>query len=150
MTDVQVKVPEERLPEFYAMYASWLAAPAGTPPEPLVEATSGYIGSRLPAWTSDDGELARIVWGKLTRSGKNLVSALVDADGTPISGDELAEQAGIKNGKSGVAGALGWPGRHSFAVNRTWFWCWEYPDGNAVYWLDEVVIELFRQARDGK
>ena len=37
---------------------------------------------------------------------------------------KLAEE--IPDGKHGVGGVLGWPGRHCIAVNRKLPWSWEY------------------------
>ena len=106
-------------------------------------------GWDLPAWTAADGARARQVWSKLSQPAKRLVSILIDTPDDKFGGDELAERAGIPNGKQGVAGAFGWPGRHCFAVGRRWFWSWEYPDGNAaVYWLAPDVAAIFRMARD--
>src|SRR4051812_18638732 len=124
MVNAPVMVPEERLADFYAMYAAWL--------EGSIRVAGGYLevsqrpsevsgpvsSSDLPHWTAADGELARQVWSKLSQPAKRLVSILVDSPTEPVGGDELAERAGIPNGKQGVAGALGWPGRYCYAVGR--------------------------------
>ena len=153
MVNVPVIVPEERLSDFYAMYAAWL--------DGSIRVEGGYLersqsspegsgvvsGSDLPHWTAADGELARQIWSKLSQSAKRLVSILVDSPNERVGGDELAERAGIPNGRQGVAGALGWPGRYCYAVDRRWFWSWEDSDSGSVYWLSPDVAELFRAAR---
>jgi hypothetical protein len=145
MIDVTVKVPEERVPEFYAMFATWLSGSPDVSPVPIGDPSP----EEKAPWTAEDVELARLVWKKFSDPAKGLFSILIDSPETSFSGDELAQRVGIPNGKHGVAGVLAWPGRHSFAVGRTWPWSWSYPDGgNAVYWLTDEVAALFRQARD--
>jgi hypothetical protein len=145
MIDLSVKVPEERVAEFYAMFGAWLASPPGASLEPSEEAST----DEKEPWTSADVELARQVWKKLSEPAKAMFSILIDSPDTSFGGDELAERVGIPNGKHGVAGVLAWPGRHSFAVGRTWPWSWSYPEGgNAVYWFSPEVAEIFRRARD--
>ena len=105
-------------------------------------------GEQQP-WTEADGELARIVWRKCSANAKKLFSILIDNEGRSYSGEELAALVDIPNGKHGDTGVLAWPGRHCFAVGRTWMWSWEYPGGDvSVYWLNPVVAGLFRAARD--
>jgi hypothetical protein len=116
---------------------------------PPAQVSGPVSGSNLPYWTAADADLAREVWSKLSQPAKRLVSVLVDSPDEHFDGDELAERAGIPNGRQGVAGALGWPGRYCLAVGRRWFWSWEDPDGSAPgYWLTPDVAELFRVARD--
>lgn len=148
MIDVTVKVPDDRVPEFYVMFGQWLnGAPA--PVVPLVGRNALTPDDR-PAWTDDDGDVAREVWNKLSAAAKKLFSTLMDNPETQFSGEELAGILGIANGKHGVAGLLAWPGRYCAAVNRRWFWDWDYPDGEvAVYWLNHANATLFREARDG-
>ncbi|MCO1659501.1 hypothetical protein KDL28_30965 [Pseudonocardia sp. S2-4] len=155
MVNVPVMVPEDRLSDFYSMYAAWLNGAVHVIAGNLEVAqgmseTSGAVsGSDLPHWTAADGDLAREVWSKLSQPAKRLVSILVDSPDEHVGGDELAERAGIPNGRQGVAGALGWPGRYCLAVGREYFWSWEDLDGSAPgYWLTPEVAELFRAARD--
>lgn len=157
MVNVSVLVPEERISEFYAVHAAWLATPDPEASLEAPEASGGVSGEgeatqatgwNLPYWTGEDEALAREVWGKLSEPAKRLVSALIDSPNRQFDGDELAAIADIPHGKQGVAGALGWPGRHCFKVGRRWFWLWGYPNGNAVYWVEPDVAAVFVQARD--
>lgn len=148
MIDITVKVPEDRVPEFYSMYGTWLSSPA--PVEPLVDSQPQGDAGHLP-WTDADGDLAAIVWDKLSDTAKGLFSTLVDNPEQRFSGDELSEMLGIPNGKHGVAGVLTWPGRHCFAVNRSWPWSWagyQQEGAQAGYWFTLEVAQLFRDARD--
>jgi hypothetical protein len=144
MIDITVKVPEDRVPEFYSMFGKWLS----TPPVPDMQEPSS--DERHAPWTKEDDELAALVWDKFSETAKSLFSVLIDNPEKRFSGDELAELLSISNGKHGVAGVLAWPGRHCFAFGRTWPWSWDYPaeGAPAVYWFTEDVAALFRKARD--
>jgi hypothetical protein len=144
MIDVTVKVPEDRVPEFYSMFGTWLS----TPPVDASQEASG--GEPHAPWSEADGDLAALVWDKFSETAKSLFSTLIDSPETRFSGDELSEMLGIPNGKHGVAGVLAWPGRHCFAVGRTWPWSWDYPveGAPAVYWFTAEMATLFREARD--
>ena len=142
--DITVKVPEDRVPEFYSLVGSWLAGELGeeqgaTPSVPASEWTN----------SEEDVALARLVWGKLSPRAKALFSLLMDNPGVKVSGEELADTLDIPNGKYGVAGVLAWPGRHSAAVNRT-LPC-KYEDGpvggSASYWMESDIAELFQEVR---
>ncbi|WP_082909145.1 DUF6416 domain-containing protein [Mycolicibacterium iranicum] len=147
MIDVTVKVPEDRVPEFYTMYGNWLnGSPSG--PTPTVTKNSENPNDR-PRWTDADTALAAEVWNKLSATAKGLFSTLIDEPETRFSGEELAGMLNIPNGKHGVAGVLAWPGRYCVSANRRWFWEWDYPEGEtAVYWLSRENAALFREARD--
>ncbi|MGC4874976.1 DUF6416 domain-containing protein [Micromonospora sp. DT43] len=142
MLDVTVKVPADRLADFYAMHSRWLAEE--------VSGGSAAKGGKegLEPWGPSDAELAKKVWGKFSDSAKALFSILIDSPGREFGGDELAELLDM-SGKNAVAGLLGWPGRHCIEARREWLWDWRYPDGlTAVYWLTPEMAELFRSARD--
>jgi hypothetical protein len=143
LIDITVKVPEERLPDFYSMYGRWLAG-ADDASRPTEEGLEG----RHP-WATGDEDLASEAWGKFSATAKALFSMLIDNPGRKFSGVELAEALDIANGKHGVAGVLAWPRRHCAAVGREWPWLWEYmEDENARYWMTDEVADLFRRARE--
>lgn len=145
MLDVSVKVPEDRLAEFYAMYARWLDSPTGeTGDEPVVAEEPGATEWR----PDDDGPLAAAVWAKFSPRAKALFSTLIENPGERFYGEELARMHHLPNGSHGVAGVLAWPSRHCVAAGRQWCWKWDYPErGGAVYWMDDALARLFRQAR---
>jgi hypothetical protein len=148
MIDLIVKVPEDRVAEFYSMYGAWLNGQPNVS-APSVTGTVDGTGDHQP-WSDSDTALAAAVWDKLSETARGLFSALIDEPERRFSGEELSELLGIPNGKHGVAGVLAWPGRHCFAVNRTWPWSWSYPEDGApaVYWFTPTVAALFRQARE--
>lgn len=139
--EVKVLVPVERVAEFYEMVGRWLAGPAD----------AEIAGAREP-WSDDDLALAEIVWGQLSQPARDLFGVLIDHPEQQISGEQLAEDLHIEYGKNGVAGVLGWPGRHCYAVGR------EFPiereagpvGESSSYWMASDVADLFRKARDGK
>ncbi len=146
MIDVSVKVPEERLADFYAMYGRWLS---GTEE---AAATDEDATAHATYWadTDEDAALAKVVWTKFSDRAKALFSTLMDNPDRKYSGEELAEALEIPNGKYGVAGVLAWPGRHSATVNR--YLPVRYEDGpkggSANYWMTSDVASLFRKVRD--
>lgn len=148
MIDITVKVPEERVGEFYSMFGTWLTGP---PPGAPAPATTAVEESRedLPQWSSSDAELAAVVWDKLSDPARRLFSTLIDAPDERFSGDELARILGVEKGRLAIAGLLTWPARYCGDVNRTYAWSFDYPDGElAEYWFTPENAALFREARD--
>jgi hypothetical protein len=143
LIDITVKVPEDRVAEFYSMFGRWLAEPGM-----LFASSVGEPDGEGVAWSRSDVEIAGVVWGKFSETAKALFSTLIDKPGSKFSGDELAQMLGIPNGKHGVAGVLAWPGRYCQAAGRTWPWTFEYPEGgSARYGMTEEIADIFRQAR---
>src|SRR3954452_3276160 len=99
MIDVTVKVPEDRVPEFYVMYGRWLSGEVLPEPEEHAE-----VG--VSAWSNEDGELAHQLWAKFNERARALFTTLLRADGRRFTGQELADLLDIPNG---VAGVLAWP-----------------------------------------
>ncbi|CAN5611022.1 hypothetical protein BH09ACT7_BH09ACT7_23510 [soil metagenome] len=159
MMDVTVKVPEERLVEFYAMHATWLSAPprGAVLPDAVdavrnaVSPASENIGGRQP-WLDTDAALAAELWDKFSDAAKALFSKLIDEPDRQFNGEELAGMLNIPNGHSGVAGVLAWPGKYCKQESRELLWKWTYPvEGEpVVYWMTPEVAALFRKARDGQ
>lgn len=160
MMDVTVKVPEDRLVEFYAMHAAWLSAPPRASvmsdmfdavreavPQ-VVSPTSEDTDDRQP-WSEADAALAAQLWDKFSDPAKALFSKLIDEPDRRFTGEELAEMLNIPNGHSGVAGVLAWPGKYCKNEGRKRLWEWGYPvDGEpVVYWIEPDVAALFSEAR---
>jgi Family of unknown function (DUF6416) len=146
MIDVTVKVPEDRVADFYSMYGTWLNAPPLLPPP-----SAGTVddAGRFRSWSDSDTELAAAVWDKFSDTAKRMFSTLIDEPGRRFSGEELSVILGLPKGKHAVAGLLGWPRRFCSDVSRALPWSWSYPDGElAVYWFTPENAALFREARD--
>jgi len=155
MTDKQitVAVPEERVPEFYVWFASFLAAEGGGGPPMGGRRGRGRGGphhafGEPAAWSAADGEQAAWLYGRLAPPARALFDELIDAPGERRAGNEVAARLGLDKGAHGVAGILAWPGRYSRKVAR------ELPiatagraDGGTDYYMDPAVAEIFAAAR---
>ena len=146
MIDITVKIPEDRVGEFYELVGRWLAGAPLTATDAPDEAHSPAV-----AWTNnqEDLVLAKVVWEKFSPRAKAMFSMLMDAPGQKFSAVQLAEALDIPNGMYGVAGVLAWPGRHCLAVGRTI--PTQYEEGSkgegSSYRIEPEVAELFNQVR---
>jgi hypothetical protein len=134
LLDVTVKVPAERIPDFYSMYGAWLSG-----------SSSKESAESLQPWTEDDQVLANHVWARLSPVARKLFETLWSAH-TRTSASELAKRLGLGN-EFVVAGALAWPGRHSYAVGRKLPVAWEENSDGSFYWMEQVPGELFKTAK---
>jgi hypothetical protein len=149
---VTVAVPEERVPEFYAWFASFLAAEPGAPP-PL--AGGGRRGSRghrhrneAQAWSAQDADQAAWLYRKLAPQARELFDLLADSPGGRIGGEEIAKRLKLEKGAHGVAGILAWPGRYSRHLDRALPIATEgRADGGTDYYMTPELAELFTAAR---
>lgn len=157
---VTVAVPEERVPEFYVWFASFLAAAPGTEPSPSAWAPPhrggpGRGGGRshwgqaeAQPWTAADAETARWLYAKLATPARELVDLLLDEPGRRWSGNALAERLGLEKGAHGVAGILAWPGRYCRKLGRPLpIATAKRDDGGTDYWVEGTEAELFSAAR---
>ena len=149
---VTVAVPEERVPEFYAWFAAFLAAEPSAPP------TFGGHGRRGPrgmrphgeprAWSADDADQAAWLYRKLAPQARALFDLLADAPGTRIGGEQLARRLGLEKGSHGVAGILAWPGRYCRRLDRVLPIATEgRADGGTDYYMDADTAKLFERTR---
>ena len=149
---VTVAVPEERVPEFYAWFASFLAAEPGAPP-PL--AGGGRRGSRghrhhseAQAWSAQDAAQAAWLYRKLAPQARELFDLLAGTPGARFGGGDIAKRLELEKGAHGLAGILAWPGRYSRHLDRTLPIATEgRPDGGTDYYMDPELAELFTAAR---
>ena len=149
---VTVAVPEERVPEFYAWFASFRAAEPGTPPPFGEHGRRGRRGGRRRddacAWSPEDGEQATWLYRKLAPPARQLFDLLADRPGARIGGEQLARQLALEKGSHGVAGVLAWPGRYSRHLGRVLPIATEgRPDGGTDYYMDPDIARLFKAAR---
>jgi hypothetical protein len=151
---VTVAVPEERVPEFYAWFAQFLASEPGTPPSFGGRGRRGRRGIRrhdddaLP-WSPDDAETAAWLYRKLAPPARELFDLLADSPGARVGGEQVARQLGLDKGSHGVAGILAWPGRYSRHLGRVLPIATEgRADGGTDYYMDPDTAALFKAARD--
>jgi hypothetical protein len=148
---VTVAVPEERVPEFYAWFAAFLAADpgAGLPRGRGPGRRGGRPHHGAVPWTEADGDAAAWLYAKLAPPARDLFDVLVDAPGQRVAGNELAARLHLAKGAHGVAGLLAWPGRYTRKLGRVFPIATEgRPDGGTDYFMDPGIAALFAQARD--
>jgi hypothetical protein len=151
---VTVAVPEERVPEFYAWFASFLAAEAGSPPPLTGGGRRGSRGRRhhreAEAWSAQDADQAAWLYRKLAPQARELFDLLAGTPGERFGGEDIAKRLKLDKGAHGVAGILAWPGRYSRHLDRTLPIATEgRPDGGTDYYMDPELAELFTAARAG-
>jgi hypothetical protein len=150
---VTVGVPEERLPEFYAWFAAFLAAEPGTPPPSVGRGRHGPRGLRhrgeAIGWSTDDADQAAWLYHKLAPPARQLFDVLLDTPGERVGGEVIAKRLGLDKGAHGVAGVLAWPGRYSRRLHRVLPIATEgRADGGTDYYMDPDTATLFAAARD--
>lgn len=148
---VTVAVPEERVPEFYAWFAHFLAADPSAPPwrggRGRGRGWRHGFGEPAP-WSAEDADAAAWLYGKLAEPARALFDALIDAPGERRAGNELAAALGLEKGAHGVAGILAWPGRYARKLGRELPIATEgRPDGGTDYYMEPAVAGLFAEAR---
>src|SRR5687767_9286886 len=86
MIDVTVKVPEDRVGEFYELVGRWLAGAPLTVTDAPDEARVAPV-----AWTNNQEDLAiaKVVWAKFSPRAKAMFSMLMDAPGQKFPAVQL-------------------------------------------------------------
>lgn len=139
MIDITVKVPEERLAEFYAMYARWLEA--GTPKE-----GGAREGEGLVDWGAEDLTQASYVWKNMHARARILLEILLASE-DPVPGRDLAKALGPDAREDTVFGTFGPPAKLAKEVGRRHLIrSTHYTDGN-TYWLEPAVRAAFNATR---
>ncbi|HEY6397141.1 MAG TPA: DUF6416 domain-containing protein [Solirubrobacteraceae bacterium] len=146
--EVTVAVPEERVPEFYAWFAAFLAAEPGTPPPLGGRGRHGQRGrwhhGEASAWSASDADQAAWLYRKLAPPARELFDLLVAAPGERFGGEQIAQRLGLDKGAHGVAGILAWPGRYSRHLNRVLPIATEgRADGGTDYYMAPETAALF-------
>jgi Family of unknown function (DUF6416) len=149
---VTVAVPEQRVPEFYAWFASFLAAEPGAPPSFSGGGPRGSRGYRHhgqpQAWSAHDADQAAWLYRKLAPQARELFDLLAATPGARYGGEDIAKRLKLEKGAHGVAGILAWPGRYSRHLDRALPIATQgRPDGGTDYYMDPELAELFAAAR---
>jgi hypothetical protein len=148
---VTVAVPEDRVPEFYAWFAAFLAAEPGTVPPLTGDGRRGSRGHRhhgeAHAWSAQDADQAAWLYRKLAPPARELIDLLAQAPGVRFAGEDIARRLTLEKGAHGVAGILAWPGRYSRHLDRVLPIATEgRPDGGTDYYMEPEIAELFAAA----
>lgn len=149
---VTVAVPEDRVPEFYAWFAAFLASEPGTPPPGGGPGRRGQRGFRhraeATAWSAEDADQAAWLYGRLAPPARELFDLLAGAPGERFGGEDIAKRLGLDKGAHGLAGVLAWPGRYSRHAGKVLpIATAGRPDGGTDYYMDPEVAKLFAGAR---
>lgn len=143
---ITVGVPEDRVAEFYAWFAAFLAAEPGAGPRRRMRHGPGHAPR---PWTADDLDEAAWLYRKLAPPARALFDVLIDAPGERVAGNEIAARLQLEKGAHGVAGILAWPGRYCRKLGRP------VPvdtagrdDGGTDYLMAPEVAALFARARE--
>jgi len=152
---VTVPVPEERVAEFYAWFASFLAAESDWrggsarhgPGGRGRRGGPGHHERPLEAWSTTDHERAVWLYERLAPGASQLFDLLATSPGKRFSGNEVAARLKIEKGAHGVAGILAWPGRYSRRLERVLPIATDgRPDGGTDYFMEPEVALLFAPA----
>jgi len=149
---VAVDVPADRVPEFYAWFAAFLAAePGAGPPRGRGR---GWARHGAPPhrgsqpWSVDDTDQAAWLYRKLAPPARALFDLLMEEPGKRHAGNELASALSLEKGAHGVAGILAWPGRYCRKLGR------DLPiatdgrgDGGTDYFMEPDIAAIFAEAR---
>jgi len=134
MIEITVKVPEDRVAEFYVMHGEWLRKVADEEATPAPRRR----------WTTKDGDLARQVWAKLPPKPAKMLELLIEAGQM----DAAALVAGLGfSDASQIVGVHGWVGRVCNEFGMFSPIEAKTADGATVWSLDPEIGRLFAEAR---
>lgn len=143
LQDVSVKVPAERLAEFYEWFGRWMRESA----ESNSAATPLTVERR--DWDPEtDQEIATTAWRSFPPRAQLVLNTLIDSPDRRFTGDELATLNEIPNGKYGLAGTFAWPGRQLRRFGRPLpMEVEQNPRGGSFYWMTPRMARLWARAR---
>jgi hypothetical protein len=157
MADITVPVPDERHAEFFQFFGLWLAGSLNLFPKVVEGSESQSEATEAPKpvsqpWgdTAKDVADAAALWKKLTLRARAMFSLLIDNPGEEFTGQQIADALDIPHGAYGVAGVLGYPGRHAYAIGRPLPTSWrEDPETfESFYSMSKENATLFKVARE--
>ena len=153
---ITVAVPADRVPEFYAWFAAFLANEGSRGPGRR-RRHEGHRGgphrrgyAESEPWSTDDANVTKKadwLYSKLAPPARELFDMLSSNPGERFSGNDIAAKLELDKGAHGVAGILAWPGRYSRKLSR------DLPivtagreDGGTDYYMEPGVAALFAAA----
>ncbi|HEX3873792.1 MAG TPA: DUF6416 domain-containing protein [Solirubrobacteraceae bacterium] len=151
---VTVPVPEARVAEFYAWFASFLSSEPGHGPGrgrgrgrdhgPGPHGPRDHEEHTSEVWGQADGDRAAWLYARLAPTARELFDLLAAAPGERFAGNEVAARLRVDKGAHGVAGILAWPGRYSRRLGRALPIATEgRADGGTDYYMTTEVAALF-------
>jgi uncharacterized protein DUF6416 len=134
MIEVTVKVPEDRVGDFYLMHGRWLQG--------LENRESGP--PKVPEWSSDDSALAGSLWEKLPENARNMLDLLITEG--DMDGRSIVDRLGM-NDVTQLPGVHGWVGRVSNGFGRRNPIKARPTKSGTVWYVEPPVAALFRDVR---
>jgi hypothetical protein len=135
LVDVTVKVQEDRLAEFYAMYGEWFAAGSTTGPPRRVR----------QEWAAGDSALARSAWERFPNKPRDLLELLLAE--SELDSEAIVSRLGLKE-SSQVTGLAGWVARVCNEFGRGTPVKTRPIDGGGTAWrVESTVARMFEEAR---
>jgi len=110
----------------------------GEKPSPVGESSASS------AWTEDDGEVAALVWSKITPKVRDLFRLLIEVAPQQVPADEISDRLGLDSGAS-VEGLLTWPTRLASEAGRT-APIQTLDETTKLFWIDEGAATAFAEA----
>ncbi len=144
LIEIAIKIPAGRLADFYRMLGQWMAGA-------VVGGDEASERDILPWSPYHDQKLAMAVLSKMTPPARKLFEILASNPDTRYGADELAEIAGIANGRYGIAGVLAWPSRYFARECRRPLPIEIEPrNGGSIYWMKADIAGLMLTALRGE
>lgn len=141
-TAVTVPIPEQRITEFYAMFAVWLSQAPGVGSPPAAGIATSH------SWSDGDEEVAAELWRTFTSIARAVFSVLIDNPGKQYGSEALAERAELESAYT-LAGALSWPIKRCAAAGKeSLIHSYALTTGGSNYWMEETTARVFAAARD--
>ena len=128
MVEVAVKVPEERVAEFYSMFGEWL------------QSQSSAIRRPEP-WGPSDREAAKTVLAGVPANSARMLEVL--SSGEELDSSEVVQRAGF-NDAGQLPGISGWVGRIARQHGREAPIKTRQKDGTTYWRLDPDVAAFFK------
>ena len=151
---VTVAVPEERVPEFYAWFAAFLASEPGAAPPFGGRGRRGPRGSPAPRRGSSPGRRTTPTrrpgsTGKLAPPARELFDLLAGRPGARFGGEEIASASGSRRAPTASRASSPGPAATRRHLGRMLPIATEgRADGGTDYYMDPETATLFTAARD--
>jgi len=145
---VQVMVPRGRLGAFHEFFGRWYQ---GTIDQLIARGDGAGPGISERPWangTEDDQiQDAKYVYERISVDARRIVDYWLEHPGIPVKGRMLANQLNLA-GSNAIPGTLSSLGRRSKEVGRKHPYTSEPDYGGGSFWMEPVIAEVFRRARE--
>lgn len=123
--DITLKCPADAVGAAFRNHADWL---------------DSLTAQAAPV---DHSGKAEEYWKRLSPHARNLFTLMALHPKQRYEASWLAEALQIPHGRSGVAGAWAWPGRHAKDLGMEYPWSWHSDGVDTWYWLEDAEAETY-------